>query len=311
MLKIDKIKYISVAILLSFSLSSSAQQRYATYDAYVEQYKDLAIEQMHEHKIPASITLAQGILESGAGKSMLAVRANNHFGIKCHTNWLGERIYKDDDAKNECFRVYKTVRESYEDHSNFLKRERYARLYTYDMYDYKAWAKGLKACGYATSPSYADRLIKIIETYELYRYDKGDYSLSTTDNGRRTTDNVKPSFINHNHQPFLVNDVVCYRGTIGDTWDNLAYELGVSKKKLLKYNECEDTYTQLAGMNIFVAKKRNKADVTVTNSWHRVVRGESMYFISQLYGIKLKKLYKMNHKKADYVPVEGDLVKIK
>lgn len=307
--KIDKIKYVSVAFLLCLSLSANAQQRYATYDAYVEQYKDLAIEQMREHKIPASITLAQGLLESGAGKSSLAVRANNHFGIKCHTSWLGERIYKDDDAKNECFRVYKSVRESYEDHSLFLLRDRYARLFSYDIYDYKAWAKGLKACGYATSPSYADRLIKIIETYELYRYDRGE---SVASNKHKTDNAPAPrQFVNHNHQPYLVNDIVCYRAQQGDDWDNLSYELGISKKKLLKYNECEDTYTQIAGMNIFAAKKRSKADSNLSGNWHKVRRGDSMYTISQLYGIRIKKLYKMNHKGADYVPVEGDLIKVK
>lgn len=300
----NHLRYTLLAILFSSLFTANAQQRYPQYDAYVEQYKDLAIEQMHEHGIPASITLAQGILESGAGKSMLAVRANNHFGIKCHTEWKGGRIYKDDDARNECFRVYKSVRESYEDHSQFLKRQRYARLYTYDPLDYKAWAKGLKACGYATLPTYAERLIKVIETYELYRYDRGE--------GRKKHSHVdNTNYVNHNHQPYLVNDIVCYRGEQGDDWDVLAKELGVKKKKLLKYNECEDTYTQVVGMNIFTKKKKSKAEKKYKGYWHKVRRGDSMYSISQLYGVKIKNLYKMNFKDANYVPVEGDLIKIR
>lgn len=300
------LRYISLAILFSTLLSVKAQQRYAQYDAYVEQYKDLAIEQMRKHGIPASITLAQGILESGAGKSMLAVRANNHFGIKCHTEWKGGRIYKDDDSRNECFRVYGSARESYEDHSQFLKRQRYARLYTYDPLDYKAWAKGLKACGYATLPTYAERLIKVIETYELYRYDRGESGSRRT---HQPSQNV--NYVNHNHQPYLVNDVVCYRGEQGDDWDVLARELGIKKKKLLKYNECEDTYTQVVGMNIFTKKKKSKADKRYKNYWHKVRRGDSMYSISQMYGVKIKNLYKMNFKDADYVPLEGDLIKVR
>lgn len=312
MLKINKIHHIIVATLLCFSFNAKAQQRYAQYDAYVEQYKDLAIEQMREHKIPASITLAQGLLESGAGKSMLAVRANNHFGIKCHTDWDGGRIYKDDDNRNDCFRVYKNVRQSYEDHSNFLKKSRYSRLYTYDIYDYKAWAKGLKACGYATSPTYAEKLIKIIETYELYRYDKGDGGSSHYNRNTGHSSQTAPAITyNHNHQAYIVNGIVCYRAQEGDNWDILSQELGVKKKSLLKYNECEDTFTQLAGMNIFVGKKKSKADKQTPSQWHRIRKGESMYSIAQTYGIKVKKLYKMNYKSPDFVPVEGDILKIR
>lgn len=302
-------RLLSLAFLFYLIQFCYAQKRYPQYEQYVEQYKDIAIEQMRIHKIPASITLAQGILESGAGKSLLAVRANNHFGIKCHTDWKGGRFYKDDDSKNECFRVYSSVRDSYEDHSRFLLRPRYARLYTYDIFDYKAWARGLKACGYATSSTYAERLIDIIETYELYLYDRG----STNKRSHRSQNSINEriAYLHHNHQPYLVNDIVCYRGMEGDDWDVLAKELGVSKRKLLKYNECNDTYTQLVGMNIFVAKKKSKAERRYENYWHKVKPGESMYSISQTYGIRLKKLYKLNFKDFDYVPITGDLLKIR
>lgn len=299
------LRYLSFVLFVCLTAAANAQ-RNAQYDAYIEQYKDVAIEQMRKHKIPASITLAQGILESGAGKSTLAVRSNNHFGIKCHTDWTGGRTYRDDDARNECFRVYNSARESYEDHSRFLLRSRYARLFTYDPLDYKAWAKGLKACGYATLPTYAERLITLIETYELYRYDRGE-------GGKRyqNTNNNGYVAVNHNHQPMLVNDIVCYRGVAGDNWDILARELGVKKKKLLRYNECEDTYTQIDGMNIFIKKKKTKAEKKYKRYWHRVRRGESMYTISQMYGVRIKNLYEMNFKDADYVPMEGDLIKVR
>ena len=133
----------------------------ATNETYIDQWQDEAVRQMQKYGIPASITLAQGILESGNGVSELAQRSNNHFGIKCHSTWTGKRTYHDDDEKGECFRVYDDAKDSYEDHSHFLLRDRYARLFELEPTDYKGWAKGLKACGYATDPSYADRLITL------------------------------------------------------------------------------------------------------------------------------------------------------
>ena len=133
----------------------------------------LAVLEMHEYKIPASITLAQGILESGNGRSQLASKSNNHFGIKCHKGWKGQRVYHDDDAKGECFRKYTYVATSYKDHSKFLStRRRYADLFKLRKTDYKGWARGLKKAGYATDRKYPKKLIKIIEDYKLYEFDK-------------------------------------------------------------------------------------------------------------------------------------------
>ena len=141
--------------------------------AYIRKYAPIAVKEMHESKIPASITLAQGILESGRGRSELALKSNNHFGIKCHTQWKGGRVYHDDDEKGECFRKYQYVQTSYEDHSAFLsKRKRYSFLFKYGLKDYKRWAKGLKKAGYATDKKYPNKLIKIIENYKLYEFDK-------------------------------------------------------------------------------------------------------------------------------------------
>ena len=158
-----------VLFLLLFSFQLSAQN--LTRNEYIDKYKDEAIYQMKKYKIPASITLAQGILESGDGNSELAKKSNNHFGIKCHSDWEGERVYHDDDKKNECFRKYNKVRDSYDDHSEFLLRPRYASLFEYALTDYKSWAKGLKKAGYATNPNYAKHLIKIIEENELHKLD--------------------------------------------------------------------------------------------------------------------------------------------
>lgn len=140
--------------------------------AYIRKYAPLAVHEMHENKIPASITLAQGILESGRGRSELAMKSNNHFGIKCHTGWQGQRVYHDDDEKGECFRKYKYVETSFDDHSKFLtQRRRYAFLFSYGTKDYRKWAKGLRKAGYATDKKYPNKLIKIIEDYKLYEFD--------------------------------------------------------------------------------------------------------------------------------------------
>ena len=168
-------KYILLA-LATFISSILHAQRNSVYQEYIDTYSDMALEQMRQHKIPASITMAQALLESGAGRSYLATNANNHFGIKVSGGWTGPYVRRDDDSKNEKFRKYRNVKESYEDHSLFLKQPRYSRLFSLRQDDYKAWARGLKACGYATLPTYADRLITIIETYELHQLDKGNDS---------------------------------------------------------------------------------------------------------------------------------------
>ena len=142
--------------------------------SYIDQFKDVAVEEMNAAGIPASITLAQGIIESGSGNSDLAKYANNHFGIKCTSDWSGKNYFRDDDQKNDCFRVYKDARESFRDHSDFLKRKRYSALFELDKNDYRSWALGLKAAGYATNPKYPDLLINIIDKYQLYQYDQSE-----------------------------------------------------------------------------------------------------------------------------------------
>ena len=165
-----------LSLLLVLSVTSTAlgasQRKVPAYEKYIKQYSSLAIQHQKKYRIPASITLAQGLLESGAGRSELARKSNNHFGIKCHSDWRGGRVYHDDDLRGECFRKYKNPEQSYEDHARFLvDRPRYASLFRLKVTDYKGWARGLQKCGYATDRAYANRLIKLIEDYDLYRYD--------------------------------------------------------------------------------------------------------------------------------------------
>ena len=295
--------------LLVFSLSAltvfSQVKKNATYQDYIEKYKDIAVEQMRTYKIPASITLAQGILESGAGRSALALRSNNHFGIKCGSSWKGKTTKHDDDKRNECFRVYSSAEESYVDHSKFLLKARYTPLFQLNPLDYKGWARGLKACGYATSPVYAKKLIELIDTYELYLYDEDEYGVS-----RRPVkyDEIKINI----HKFFTNNDILCVKAIAGDTWESLSKERGVSSKKLLKFNEAESSVRINEGDLIYIQKKQKKADKKYKkNPWHKVKTGESMYSVAQLYGIRMKNLYKMNFKSPDYTPREGDLLKIR
>lgn len=292
---------------IAVTASLHGQKRNTAYQQYIDKYNTLAVEQMRRHKIPASITLAQALLESGAGNSYLATKANNHFGIKVGMGWTGSYVTRDDDYKNERFRKYKNVSESYEDHSLFLQQARYKRLFDLDPTDYKGWARGLKACGYATLPTYADRLISIIDTYELHQYDEDRHGLRQ----RRKQPEPVAAPVVIPHLVSMVNGKACIVWRSDDTWDALAKETGISRRKLLAFNEVDKTFEPVAGTNIFLQKKGTKAAAEYKGVWHKVKVGESMYSIAQLYGIRLKNLYKMNYKDGEYIPVPGDLLKIR
>lgn len=302
----NKIKCVLLACGLLLSCLSNAQKN-VVYQQYIDQYSDMAVEQMRRYKIPASITMAQAILESGAGRSYLATKANNHFGIKVSSGWNGGYVKRDDDRKDEKFRKYKNVEDSYEDHSKFLLKDRYKRLFDLDPLDYKGWARGLKACGYATLPTYANRLIDIIETYELHELDEDRHGLKRKKKKKTEVEYVAPQ----KHAVMLVNGKQCVVARQGDTWESIAKELKVSKRKLLKYNETMDDYALPAGMNVFLEKKAKKADTKYKDYWHKVKPGESMYGIAQYYGIRLENLYKMNFKDDSYLPIAGDLLKVR
>jgi len=312
-----KITFLFIAIMAIANLNA---QKNATYVAYIEQYSEIAMVEQARHQIPASITLAQALLESGAGKSQLAQESNNHFGIKCHSNWDGEKVYHDDDKKGECFRKYNKVIDSYEDHSTFLKRERYQTLFTYKITDYKSWAYGLKAAGYATDPKYPSKLIKIIEDYELYRFDDPqkvalvaqnfdkdveERIVRQQENKNEEINVATMSFSERNmypiHEVKKTNGVKFVIARQNDTYENIAQEFGITKRELIRYNDLPKDSVICAGMQLYVQPKQSESKTKIYT--HVIDYGESMHSISQRYGIKMRKLYKLNNLKK-WVPAE-------
>lgn len=294
---------------LFFISHLSAQMRWnSVYQEYIDQYKDLAIEEMLRYNIPASITLAQGIFESGAGRSELSVKGNNHFGIKCH-GWTGRSVYHDDDTRNECFRAYDNVLQSYEDHSKFLRYNvRYNSLFTLQRTDYRGWAQGLKACGYATNPRYADKLIELIELYKLYELDKAtSYDKFMAKRGGYDRP-VSQGMSLHPIKIYNKNYYIIARA--GDTFKGIGEEIDISYRKIAKYNERDKNDVLHAGEIIYLKKKQKKADKAYKNRPHIVKAGESMYSIAQRYGIRLKSLYKKNHLSPDYQARVGDTLRV-
>ncbi len=297
-------RHIFTLILLIAALGSASAQlkKNKAYTDYFNQWAEVAMQQMIQYRIPASITLAQGVLESGAGKSELALRANNHFGIKCN-GWTGRRSYHDDDERGECFRAYDNAYQSYVDHSVFLSTsQRYRRLFDLKRTDYKGWAKGLKACGYATSPTYATKLIEIIETYQLHQYDIGKEFTKREDVLMQQGD------VRH---IYTFNKNYYIRARRGDTFRRIADDMDISYRKLARYNERNKNDVLAEGEIIWLQKKAKKAPKAFKNKPHRVEPGESMYTISQRYGIRVKYLYKMNDLGPDYVIRPGDLLRVR
>ena len=299
---------IFITIALFLSINASAQIRWnQTYQQYIDQYKDIAIEQMLQYHIPASITLAQGLFESGAGKSELALKGNNHFGIKCN-GWTGRKTYHDDDERNECFRAYDSPYESFVDHSKFLAgSKRYSSLFTLKTTDYKGWARGLKASGYATNPQYANKLIDIIQLYKLYQYDTAKsydkfMAQHTKESGVNGADLHPIKIFNKNY--YLI-------ARQGDTFRSIAEEVELSYKKLAQYNERDKDDRLDEGEIVWLKKKQKKAPKDYKGRLHYVRSGESMYSIAQKYGIRLKNLYKMNHLSPDYQIRVGDGLRLR
>lgn len=245
------------------------------YSDYIAKYAELAVKHMNKYGIPASITLAQGLLESDAGRSSLASRCNNHFGIKCHNDWRGKTMLVDDDRRNECFRCYNNAEDSFEDHSLFLVNgARYRSLFSLGFRDYKGWARGLKAAGYATNPNYADKLIEIVERYGLDRYD--DRS------SRRLAKGAVP------HRQYEVNGVKCVQLGQGETLRDIAREFGMSLSLLRRFNDVDRSFTPPAGSNVFLERKKNRA--SVENRVYTVKNDDSLWSISQTFGVKMDHL---------------------
>ena len=288
--KYQPFRFYLSTILLCFSLFGYSQK--ITTSQYIETYKDIAIKEMKSYGIPASITLAQGILESAYGNSNLAKNSNNHFGIKCG-NWTGEKVYADDDEKGECFRKYNSVEDSYLDHSKFLKNNnRYTLLFDLKTTDYKGWAKGLKKAGYATSPDYAEVLIKIIEDYELYLLDKG----SKIKNINSSKTNVWNEFNGVNlksiNREVLFNNGVAYiNAKPGDNVSKIAEDFQMGNWQIYKYNDISKADTISTNEIIYLKPKKRKA----SEEFHIVKSGETVFSISQHFAIKVKMIYKKNN----------------
>jgi LysM repeat protein len=307
-------KYFITAIVLAFALFSEAANLKTTPQQYLAQYKDAAIKEMNRSGVPASITLAQGMLESAYGNSKLARKAKNHFGIKCHSDWNGPSVRKDDDAKNECFRKYSNVSESYRDHSNFLTgKSRYAFLFEYKITDYKAWAKGLKKAGYATNPKYPKLLIDLIERYELDRFDskKGRKEKAQEDSVRKTGRgkvNEQPIDQVQIKSRIQVSDnfvkyIIVRRG---DDLKSIAKEFNVRTKRILKYNERRRKKVYL-GEKIYLQPKKKNA----RTKYHKVKRGETLYSVSQEFGVTIKSIKKRNRMGTSETIKRGQKLKLR
>jgi LysM repeat protein len=273
-----------------------------TREAYIRAYRELAMKEMVRVGIPASITLAQACLESDNGNSRLATRGNNHFGIKCH-DWTGKKIYQDDDDRHECFRSYNSPYESFMDHSYFLcSKPRYAPLFDLKPRDYRGWAKGLKKAGYATAPNYASLLIQIIEDNELYRYD-----LLVLENGMTGESDIAPPVAESRVQgsrSVMVNNKIEYIVVEpGDTPESLRKEMDLYANEIYRYNDLYKGEKLEPGHIIYLQPKRRKA--AIGNEIHVVDAGQTMYDISQIYGVKLKHLYRMNLMTEGAQPLEG------
>ncbi|MGB1184757.1 MAG: glycoside hydrolase family 73 protein [Schleiferiaceae bacterium] len=312
-----------VACLLFFVTTCLSAQN-SPRKAYILKYAQIAVDEMNRTGVPASITLAQGILESGNGKSDLAARSNNHFGIKCHSSWTGAKVYHDDDEKGECFRKYKKVEHSYEDHSDFLVRgARYDFLFELAPDDYKGWAKGLKKAGYATAPDYADRLISIIEQEALYTYDlsRGNRAIvavqdsasgsgqmqGPTLNGRgKPVKSAKKRFIIHRVQrlgdasAFVVLEQ-------GERLETIADSLHMRVAVLLDINDANWETKFVAGERIYVEYKKNRGRTKTV-----LVRpGQTMRDIAQQECLRLDKLYQYNSMKVGEQPANAQVLRLR
>ncbi len=326
---------ICIVGILAAATAGHAQYNEQDIRNYIDQYADVAIQKMQEYKIPASITVAQGIFESACGKSRLAVEGNNHFGIKCHTEWTGDTILIDDDELQECFRKYASVSESYTDHSLFLTtRKRYANLFELDIMDYRAWARTLKQDGYATNPQYADRLISLIERFNIAKLDtlwQNTYGANpvTQPETKPIADHTKPtakpattdkhgkkvftaigSEYPSDQSPFTYRKVFKNNNTYfviaekGDTYEKIAQDILVMSDNLRKFNDASATDEPTENEIVYVEAKARGNAMRV----HTVQEGETLRYISQRYGVQLRYILRYNMLEENSVIRPGDQI---
>ena len=326
---------IMALLILSATVIGNPAPGKSPQRVYIDQFASLAVEEMYRSGVPASITLAQGLLESNSGQSVLAVKGNNHFGIKCHSNWKGKKMYHDDDRKGECFRVYPSPEQSYKDHSDFLRyRERYSFLFDYKVTDYKSWAYGLKKAGYATDPAYPKKLIQIIEEYDLHEYDKKPSSYGKTkkkaasaavavaepehlpeapsriDDVKHVPQEQRQDFhFNMSRELYTKNGVRFTYSVEGDTYSSLAASYNLFPKEILRFNDLNSEQNLAPGTVVYLQPKKKQAAKGLDK--HVVEEGETMRELAQKYAVKLSDLYKMNGMSDVDVPREGDIIKLR
>ena len=309
---------ILLALMAALTAASDTPQ-----NEYIKKYAPIAVSEMHRSGVPASITLAQGMLESRYGLSSLAADGNNHFGIKCHRNWSGKTMRVNDDAPNECFRVYGNAEESFRDHSDFLRyQDRYKSLFELKPTDYKGWAKGLKKAGYATDPKYAEKLIKIIEDYHLDKYDTGDVPQETpikiekkaqveVKNPMRKGQASESYSFRVERKVFKKNGILCVYAEPEDTYESIALEFNLFQKEILRFNDEGVARPLKIGEVVYLKGKKRHAPSGLP-MYVADNKPMTLWEISQRFGIKMKFLLKWNPGlTADYKPVEGDVIYLK
>lgn len=297
-------KYIFFTLFCIFTLNSFAQEEVKvkiTVEQYIEKYSALAIEEMYRSRIPASITLAQGILESGNGNSRLSTEANNHFGIKCKATWTGKTLYEDDDAPQECFRKYDAAIDSYRDHSDFLmNNKRYAFLFDLDSKDYKSWAYGLKKAGYATNPQYPELLITFIEKHKLHKYDE----VKISEEEEKEKAEEKAEVIKTYGKEFIINGVPAITAKANESFAQIALNYDIKVFQLYKYNDLQKDDECHEGDTIFLKSKKNKAEVETSIFG----KGDNTHKISQRFAIKLEKILSRNNLVLNQQPAVGQII---
>ncbi len=343
-------RFWSFILMAVCTFAAAALPELSPQQKYVEKYAALAVEEMYRNGVPASITLAQGLLESRYGLSELATKGNNHFGIKCHNNWNGGRMYHDDDERGECFRVYKSPEESFKDHSDFLRyRDRYKFLFDLEPTDYKGWAHGLRKAGYATDPAYPQKLIKLIEDYKLYQYDSKTADWAYTEEpklkedakeskkeakernkkSKKAASNKRPESPIKIEQPkplsneqkevfhlslsremYSLNGVPFVRSTAGESYASIASRYNLFFKEILKYNDLQVEQTLYPGTVVYLQPKKKQAAKGLDM---HIVEGnnERLRDIAQRYGVRMNNLCKINGISPDKVLYEGEIIKLR
>ena len=339
-------KILKTFVLLLMTVSMYAAPSKSHQDVYIEKYAAIAVAEMYRSGVPASITLAQGLLESGYGRSELALKSNNHFGIKCHNGWQGGKVYHDDDAKGECFRKYDNPEESYRDHSDFLRyRDRYKFLFDYKITDYKSWAFGLKKAGYATDPNYPRKLITLIEEYNLHQYDtktadfaqkhetpKAEHKVEhkVEHKPKKKEDEPKtiptpPSQLEQvkvvkvdkretfrfslSREMYSQNGVTFVYAAEGETYASIAEANNLFLRELLKFNDLKEDVPLKPGTVVYLQKKKKEAAPGL--EMYVIEKGDSLRQISQRFGVRLDKLCKINGIENRDVIREGDIIRLR